>query len=64
MKTVRIFDIDWETDGEDVIGLPFELKVPLPEKYVDVNHILDYLSDTFGWLVNDMKFEECTDEQF
>ena len=59
MKTVRIFDIDWKTDGEIIIGLPFELKVLLPEEYANANQILEYLSDTFGWLVNDMKFEEC-----
>lgn len=57
MKTVRIFDIDWETDGESIIGLPSELKVPLPEEYINTSQILEYLSDTFGWLVNDMKWE-------
>lgn len=57
MKTIRIFDIDWETDGEVVIGLPSELKVTLPEEDANASHILEYLSDTFGWLINDMKFE-------
>lgn len=40
--------IDWETDGYDV-DLPKEVEVP---SEIDEDGIADYLSDTYGYLVN------------
>jgi hypothetical protein len=52
-----ITDIDWDTDGEEIKDLPNELVlksiVPLKEE-----EIADWLSDEFGWLVNDYSYEE------
>ena len=56
MKTVRIFDIEWETDGESP-PLPSELKISLPNEDANTEHLLSFISDTFGWLVLDMKWE-------
>ena len=44
---MRITDIKWETDGE-VVDLPNEVEVD-DDMYDD--EIADYLSDTYGWLV-------------
>lgn len=43
-----VTDIKWETDGE-VVDLPSEVEVA---DGMDDDEIADYLSDTYGWLVN------------
>ena len=49
MKVTRVYDIIWETDGEE-IDLPTE--VELPRDFGDDDDaITDYLSDEYGWLV-------------
>lgn len=40
--------IDWETDGYEV-ELPQEVEVP---NEIEEDYIADYLSDTYGYLVN------------
>jgi hypothetical protein len=40
--------IDWETDGADV-NLPTEVEV---DDNLDDDAVADYLSDTYGFLVN------------
>lgn len=49
---MRIFNIDWETDGYDV-DLPNEVTIESMEE----DMIADYLSDTYGWLVNSFEIE-------
>lgn len=44
---MRVTDIKWETDGE-VVDLPSEVEVA---DGMDDDEIADYLSDTYGWLV-------------
>ena len=56
MTRVRMFDIEWEVDGESPV-LPVELEITLPADDVNSGHLLSLLSDTFGWLVLDMKWE-------
>ena len=43
-----VSDIKWETDGE-VIDLPSEVEV---NDGMSDDEIANYLSDTYGWLVN------------
>ncbi len=43
-----VSDIKWETDGE-VVNLPTEVEV---DDGLSDDEIADYLSDTYGWLVN------------
>lgn len=45
---MRVSNIKWVTDGEDV-KLPTEVEVN--DDFSD-DEIADYLSDTYGWLVN------------
>lgn len=45
---MKVTDIIWETDGE-VVDLPSEVEVA---DGMDDDEIADYLSDTYGWLVN------------
>ena len=47
---LKVTDIEWETDGEDV-ELPTEVDIEVDEDYTD-DEIADYLSDEYGWLVN------------
>lgn len=67
---VRFFDIDWETDGEDV-DLPDELIIPMEIEARDLadrselkRHIdtygAGYLSDKTGWLVNSFDWALCS----
>ena len=48
----RVYDIDWDTDGEDV-DLPNEVEVDVPAEVVDYgdveDFISDYLSDEYGF---------------
>ena len=46
-------NIDWDTEGEDV-DLPTKVKLPAG---IDDEDITDYLSDTYGWLVNSYNIE-------
>lgn len=56
-KMVKIWDIDWDTDGEDIPELPKEITLQLPEDKVDEDEISDYLSDTYGFCHNGFEFE-------
>ena len=53
---MRIFNIDWETDGYDV-ELPKEVQVEPSYRRLDEDEVADYLSDTYGWLVNSFEIE-------
>ena len=44
---MKVTDIKWETDGLDV-ELPKEVEV---DDNMSDDEIADYLSDTYGWLV-------------
>lgn len=48
IKSMIVTNIKWETDGE-VVDLPTEVEV---EDGMSDDEIADYLSDTYGWLVN------------
>ena len=55
-KKVRFFNIDWDTDGEEV-NLPTEIRI-IVENGVDVeNDGADILSDNYGWCVNSFSYE-------
>ena len=47
---MKVVDIIWETDGEDV-DLPTEMDIPDSIDPDDDDAITDYLSDETGWLV-------------
>ena len=59
MKTYRAFNIDWETDGEDV-KLPSELTFELDNDQDPSIEGANALSDKTGWLVNSFQFEELS----
>ena len=47
---MKVVDIIWETDGEDV-DLPTEMDIPDSIDPDDDDAITDYISDETGWLV-------------
>ena len=57
----RVYDIDWDTDGEDV-DLPNEIEVNVPAEVVDYDDVNDYisdwLSDEYGFCHNGFLLEE------
>lgn len=53
MKAKRVFDIMWDTDGED-INLPKEI---ILSKDIDDNDIADYLSDEYEFCIFSFKLE-------
>ena len=58
MKTYKAFNIDYETDGENV-DLPEELFFEIDDEDFDPAYELaDLISDRTGWLVNGFSFEE------
>ena len=58
--TIKVYEIDWETDGEEVEGLPENVTIDIAEldaysleNEEQINEaILDHLSDTYGWFVS------------
>jgi hypothetical protein len=55
-QQVRFFDIEWDTDGEDV-ELPAEVELEV-DKDLDLNtEGADVLSDRYGWCVHGFNFE-------
>ena len=48
INTIKVYDIDWDTDGEDV-DLPSSVSVPAD---LSEDEIADWLSNEYGWLVN------------
>jgi len=58
---MKVSDIKWETDGE-TINLPSEVEV---NDNMSDDEIADYLSDTYGWLVESFSLpmnDDDTDE--
>lgn len=53
---MKIFNIIWETDGEQV-DLPSEVQVEPSYRRLDEDEVADYLSDKYGWLVNSFEIE-------
>ena len=51
MEKFIVSRIEWETDGMD-IDLPEEVEIPLGIDVHDDDAIADYLSNTYGFLVN------------
>lgn len=51
---IRIFNIQWETDGEKV-DLPTEIESEV--EAIDEDAISEWLSDTYGWHHNGFEFE-------
>jgi hypothetical protein len=45
---MEVTNIKWETDGE-VVDLPTKVEV---DDNMSDDEVADYLSDTYGWLVN------------
>ena len=56
-RTVRVYGIEWDTDGEKVEGLPAEVVFETAEDYPTIaENLADCLSDKYGFCVNDVKF--------
>ena len=62
--TVRIYDIEWDTDGEEIDDLPSEVNFgheanerPDDDDPDMIEGINDHLSDTYGWCVSDYQVE-------
>lgn len=58
---MQVTDIKWQTDGE-AVALPKEVEV---DDNMSDDEIADYLSDTYGWLVESFALpmtDEDTDE--
>lgn len=46
---IHAYDIEWDTDGETVEGLPSEYVFPSSDG--DTEMVADWLTDTFDWCV-------------
>ena len=60
MKTVRLSDIQWDTDGEDPteLGLPREHIAVVDDDWNPEGEAADLLSDAFGFCVNGCSWKE------
>lgn len=54
---IRIYDIKWETGGEDV-DLPLEVET---DEYVFAEHPTDWLMDRYHWPASGCKVEQVED---
>lgn len=57
---MKALNIKWETDGYDV-ELPNEVQIP---NGISEDEVTDYLSDTFGWLINSYELEFDADDEY
>ena len=62
-----VSNIEWDTDGKKVAGLPNEMGLTLePEDYDGLEpeeieeNIIDFLSDRYEWCIADYDIEEVT----
>lgn len=56
---MKIYDIEWDTDGEDV-KLPETIILPF---HLFQNDIEGYLSDTYGYCVKGFRVDALSDEK-
>lgn len=57
-RTYEVTDIDWDTDDEEVEGLPDTATVEVPDdedEEDDEDYVTDDLSDEHGWCISDCK---------
>jgi hypothetical protein len=62
MKVVRLYDIQWDTDGEDPteLGLPTEHIAVVDDDWTPVDDAADLLSDRYGFCVKGCAFKVLT----
>lgn len=62
MTTYRVYDIQWETDGKSVRGLPREVVVDLDDLPDDEaeDAAVNRVSDDHGWLIADCRVEQVS----
>jgi len=62
MKIVRLFNIRWDTDGEDPheLGLPSECIAIVDDDCDPVDDAADWLADQFGFCVKGCAFKVLT----
>jgi hypothetical protein len=62
MKVVRLYDILWDTDGEDPteLGLPTEHIAVVDDDWSPVDDAADWLTDQFGFCVHGCSFTVLT----
>ena len=61
MKIVRLFDIQWDTDGEDESGLPHEHIAVVDDDFNPEDDAADLLSNIFHFCVNGCSFKVLDD---
>ena len=57
MRTVNFYNIDWDTDGEE-IDLPTDVILTVDEDVEVSLEGADLLSDEYGFCVNSFNFQE------
>jgi hypothetical protein len=62
MKVVRLFDIRWDTDGEDPVdlGLPDEHIAVVDDDWTPEEDAADLLADKYGFCVEGCSFKVLT----
>lgn len=70
LKVFKVYNIDWNTDGEHVDGLPTEVNIEIMmESGQAVSDILtddaiewvsNLLSDSYDWLVDGFEYQRIT----
>jgi len=63
MKNYRCYDIDWDTDGNEV-ELPNEMIIEVENDFDVSLDGANILSDKMGWCVNNFSFDEVEDKKF
>jgi hypothetical protein len=62
MKVMRLYDILWDTDGEDPteLGLPSDHIAVVDDDWTPVDDAADLLADQFGFCVHGCDFKVLT----
>lgn len=61
MDRIKLYNIDWDTDGEIIEDLPTEVIIenPTEEMCEAVDVLADYLSDEYGFCIFGFNADFC-----
>jgi hypothetical protein len=59
MKNIKVTNIVWDTDGEDV-DLPTSLEIKVPKNLDVENELSDLITQKYGWLISSLNYREVS----
>lgn len=63
---IRVYNIEWDTDGEYIPELPTEVELDdyIDGEYIEDDDVADVLSDMYGWCIFNLEIERDNQYQY